>query len=200
MMSSMRTVLPRPFGSSCRSPALATLLVVGLGSGACDRSATKADADADAEAQPEPTAVEEVGYDLRRLRPTDEPLGERFDREARAAVAEGKRVAVLFSADWCEPCQVLELELGNLHPASVIGDVRIFQLKEEDWESATRMDEVNNLRVRWHPTKNSYPVLILLDEKLDKREEMKEAKERLEAEGVAPTLPNWLQSTAKSQS
>lgn len=173
---------------------LALTLLAGLVVGGCERNASpERDEDA-AEAAPEgPT---EVGYDLRRLRPTDEPLGKRFDREARAAVEAGKRVAVLFSADWCEPCQVLELELGNLHPASVIGDVRIFQLKEEDWESATRMDEVNNLRLRWHPTKNSYPVLILLDDELEKREEMKEAKARLEAEGLAPTLPNWLQSTA----
>lgn len=173
--------------------------VAGSALAGCGEKSSQAKS-ADAGADDAPTSPAEVGYDLRRLRPTDEVLSERFDREARAALAEGKRVAVLFSADWCEPCQVLELELGNLHPASVIGDVRIFQLKEEDWESATRMDEVNALRLRWHPTKNSYPVLILLDDELDKREEMKEAKARLEAEGLAPTLPNWLQSTAAEQS
>ncbi len=137
-----------------------------------------------------------VGYDMRTLRPTDEPLAEMFDRTFDAARKEGKRVAVLFSADWCEPCKILEVELGNMHPASTIGDVRIVVLKEEPWEGATRMDEYNALRNRWHPTINSYPVMVLLDDRGEKLEEMKEAKERLEAEGVAPTLPNWFVSRA----
>lgn len=139
-----------------------------------------------------------VGYDMRTLRPTDEPLAKMFDRTFARATEQGKRVAVLFSADWCEPCKILEVELGNMHPESTIGDVRIVVLKEEPWEAATRMDEYNALRNRWHPSINSYPVMVLLDDKGEKLEEMKEAKERLEAEGVAPTLPNWFVSRAPS--
>ena len=107
------------------------------------------------------------------------------------ALAEGKRVAVLFSADWCEPCRILDAELGNRHPASQIGDVRILEIKEEDWQGATRMDEFNALRERWTDINGSYPFFVLLDPKGQKIEEMKEAKERLEAKGVEPTLAAW---------
>lgn len=137
-----------------------------------------------------------VGYELRRLRPRDEErLAAMFDRLHAAAVAEGKRVAVLFSADWCEPCRLLETELGNRHSAAEIGDVRIFELKEEDWTVATRMDEFEALRRRWSPLLGSYPLLILLDDKGGQREEMKEAIARLEAAGIEPTLANWLADT-----
>lgn len=137
-----------------------------------------------------------VGYELRRLRPRDgERLAAMFDRLREAATAEGKRVAVLFSADWCEPCRALETELGNRHSAAEIGDVRIFELKEEDWVAATRMDEFEGLRRRWSPVLASYPLLILLDDKGGQREEMKEAITRLEAMGIEPTLANWLADT-----
>ena len=137
-----------------------------------------------------------VGYELRRLRPRDEErLAAMFDRLHAVAVAEGKRVAVLFSADWCEPCRLLETELGNRHSAAEIGDVRIFELKEEDWTVATRMDEFEGLRRRWSPVLASYPLLILLDDKGGQREEMKEAITRLEAMGIEPTLANWLADT-----
>jgi thiol:disulfide interchange protein len=118
-----------------------------------------------------------------------------FDRLRAQAVAEGKRVAVLFSADWCEPCRELETELGNRHSAAEIGDVRIFELKEEDWTAATRMDEFDGLRRRWSGITGSYPLLILLDDQGQQREEMKEAITRLEAAGIAPTLANWLADT-----
>lgn len=137
-------------------------------------------------------AVDEVGYDLRRLRPrNEEPLEQMFERMRAQAVAEGKIAAVLFSADWCEPCRRLELELGNVHPADKIGHVRIFELKEEEWDAVTRMNEFNALRRRWYAPVDSYPVLILLDEKGEKIEEMKEAIARLQQEGVEPTLDNW---------
>lgn len=133
-----------------------------------------------------------VGYDLRRLRPVnEEPLKDMFERLRSAAVKEGKFVAILFSADWCEPCRLLDLEFGNMHPAEAIGHVRILEIKEEDWEAATRMNEVNGLRTRWTPTINAYPVLVLLDEHGDRIEEMQDAKDRLEHEGVDPTIPNW---------
>ena len=141
-------------------------------------------------------ASTDVGYELRRLRPRDEEkLEAMFDRLRVAAVGEGKRVAVLFSADWCEPCRKLETELGNRHPAQQIGDVRIFELKEEDWKAATRMDEFDALRRRWSGDAGSYPLLVLLDEKGGKREEMKEAITRLETAGVEPTLAQWFADT-----
>jgi len=144
----------------------------------------------------EKVAVADVGYELRRLRPRDEEkLEAMFDRLRVQAVGEGKRVAVLFSADWCEPCRKLETELGNRHPAGQIGDVRIFELKEEDWKAATRMDEFDALRRRWSGDAGSYPFLVLLDEKGGKREEMKEAIARLETAGVEPTLAQWFAST-----
>jgi thiol:disulfide interchange protein len=143
-----------------------------------------------------PAVDTSVGYELRRLRPRDgERLAAMFDRLREAAVGEGKRVAVLFSADWCEPCRVLETELGNRHSAAEIGDVRIFELKEEDWTAATRLDEFEGLRRRWSPVLGSYPLLILLDDKGGQREEMKEAITRLEAMGIEPTLANWLADT-----
>jgi thiol-disulfide isomerase/thioredoxin len=132
-----------------------------------------------------------VGYDLRRLRPRDEPLSEMFERVRADALREHKRVVVLFSADWCEPCRHLDLELGNTHPTSMIGDVRVLELKEDDWVAVARMDEFNSLRRRWEPVLNTYPLVILLDEAGAKVEEMKEAKLRLEAAGLDPTLPVW---------
>lgn len=143
-----------------------------------------------------PESDAEVGYDLRRLRPRDEEtLAEMFDRQRAQAAKEGKRVAALFSADWCEPCRLLETELGNRHPAQQIGDVRILELKEEDWAGATRMDEFDALRKRWTGNTGSYPLLLLLDEAGKKREEMKEAKERLAAAGAPDTLAHWFADT-----
>lgn len=142
-----------------------------------------------------PKSPETVGYDIRRLRPRNEqPLAQMFDELHAKARAEGRHVAVLFSADWCEPCRTLELELGNLHPATDIGHVRIFELKEEDWERATRMNEFNDLRRRWSAPLNVYPLFVLLDEKGEKIEEMVEARDRLEQSGVEPTLPNWFRA------
>lgn len=149
-------------------------------------------------AVPRPVAAadDSVGYDLRRLRPRDEEtLAAMFDRQRAQAAKDGKRAAVLFSADWCEPCRQLETELGNRHPASEIGDVRILELKEEDWAAATRMDEFDALRRRWTGNTGSYPLLILLDEKGGKREEMKEAKERLSAARAPDTLAHWFADT-----
>ena len=164
---------------------LSVLLVLGCGGEAVKSVPAK------------PAAVDTtVGYELRRLRPRDEErLAAMFDRLRVAAVGEGKRVAVLFSADWCEPCRLLETELGNRHSAAEIGDVRIFELKEEDWAAATRMDEFEGLRRRWSPVLGSYPLLILLDDQGGQREEMKEAIARLEAAGIDPTLANWLADT-----
>lgn len=145
------------------------------------------------------TAADAVGYDLRRLRPRDEEtLAVMFDRQRAQAAKDGKRVAVLFSADWCEPCRLLETELGNRHPAGQIGDVRILELKEEDWAGATRMDEFDQLRKRWTGMTGSYPLLLLLDEAGAKREEMKEAKERLNAAGAPDTLAHWFADTRPS--
>ena len=56
-----------------------------------------------------------------------------------------------------------------------------------------RMDEFNSLRRRWEPILNTYPLLILLDAKGDRIEEMKQAKDRLEAAGLDPTLPIWFE-------
>ena len=139
-----------------------------------------------------------VSYDLRRLRPREgETLSAMFDRMHGAAVAEDKRVLVMFSADWCEPCRHIDLELGNSHPASMIGDVRVLEIKEDDWVAAARMDEFNALRRRWEPVMGTYPLVVLLDAQGKRVDEMKEAAERLEAEGVAATLPVWLESSKK---
>ncbi len=140
-----------------------------------------------------------VGYDLRRLRPREgERLAAMFDRLAAQARGEGKRVAVLFSADWCEPCKHLDLELGNTHPRSMIGEVRILELKEDDWAAAARMDEFNGLRRRWEPAIGTYPLLILLDDEGKRVDEMKEAKERMEKQGLDPTLPLWFAGASPS--
>ncbi len=169
----------------------ALVLVVGCGEAA---GPTKAAAPVSAPAEAT------VGYELRRLRPRDEEkLGEMFDRLRVQAASEGKRAAVLFSADWCKPCRELETELGNRHPAAKIGDVRIFELKEEDWVAATRMDEFDALRRRWSDITGSYPLLVLLDAEGGKREEMKDAITRLEAAGIEPTLANWLADTRPAQ-
>lgn len=133
-----------------------------------------------------------VGYDLRRLRPrNEEKLVDMFERMRTQAKSEGKHVAVLFSADWCEPCRKLELELGNTQPEDAIGHVRILELKEEDWEAATRLDEFEELRARWYGRANSYPVFVVLDEQGKKIEEMQEAIDRLETRGTEPTVANW---------
>jgi len=139
-----------------------------------------------------------VGYDLRRLRPTDEPLVESFKRISGATTRDGRRVAVLFSADWCEPCRDLEIELGNLHPQGTIDDVRIVELKEEDWQKAVRMDEYNELRAQWDRVLNRYPLFVVLDDDGAALEEMQRGRERLEEAGVAATIPNWFASLRSS--
>ena len=147
------------------------------------------------EREREDADTELVPYDLRRVRPRDEPLATTFDREFQRASHDQKRVAVLFSADWCEPCRILDLELGNLHPRAAIADVRIFEFKEEEWQDAARMDEFDRLRSRFYPVLHSYPVFVLLAADGSAREEMKDAKARLEAEGLEPTIPTWFEST-----
>jgi hypothetical protein len=107
-------------------------------------------------------------------------------------------VAMLFSADWCERCGRLELELGNLHPASDIAHVRIIELVEEDWEQALRMNEFDQLRLRWDATKNTYPLFVVLDAQGGKVEEMKEAIERLEQAGQTATLATWFRGLRQS--
>lgn len=170
-------------------PLLLAALAVSCGSDAA--SAENAAAAAHA-AEAGKTKEKKVGYDIRRLRPTDDrPLADMFDDMRAQALAEGKHVAVLFSADWCEPCRMLELELGNMHPESEIGHVRILEIKEEDWARVTRMNELNDLRRRWSAPLGVYPLFVLLDEKGEKIEEMPEAKERLEAAGEQATIPAW---------
>lgn len=165
-------------------------MLAGLGCGAPETGSTDRQAD---RVESDPL----VGYDLRRLRPReDETLAAMFDRLWAASVSEGKRVVVLFSADWCEPCRHLDLELGNTHPRSMIGGVRVLELKEDDWSAGARMDEYNELRRRWEPVLNAYPLVILLDGDGKRAEEMKEAKERLEAVGLEPTLPIWFHELA----
>lgn len=164
---------------------------------ACGRDDAPAPAATSSVATPASSA--KVGYDLRRLRPRDgETLAAMYDRMAAQARAEGKQVAVLFSADWCEPCRKLELELGNQHPADDIGHIRIFELKEEDWQAATRMDEFAALRKRWYEPTGSYPVFIVLDAHGGKLEEMKEAIDRLGAAGLDPTVAMWFRDLRPS--
>lgn len=167
------------------------LLVVSIAGGiGCreeqDRAAASVAADADSKTM--------VGYDLRRLRPRDTDLSVMFDEQFQQARKEGKAVAVLFSAGWCEPCRTLELELGNFQPEESIGRMRILELKEEDWEGATRMNEFNELRRRWHPILNSYPLFYVLDDQGAGIEEMRDAIDRLKAQGVEPTIANWFRS------
>lgn len=174
---------------------LALTVALFLGAGACQPPAEAPGEDA-AKRSADASADPLVGYDLRRLRPReDEALADMFERVRARAISEDKRVAVLFSADWCEPCRHLDLELGNTHPASLIGDVRILELKEDDWDAVARMDEFNGLRRRWEPVLNTYPLLVLLDREGARVEEMKEAKQRLEQAGLDPTLPMWLEET-----
>ncbi|RMG94387.1 MAG: hypothetical protein D6705_16235 [Deltaproteobacteria bacterium] len=138
-----------------------------------------------------------VGYDVRVLRPrNEEPLASQFERQRRAAVAEGKHVVAYFSAKWCEACQRLDLELGNMHPRSAIGHVRILELIEEDWEAATRMNEFNDLRTRFSPAVGTYPWFVLLDAEGNAVEEMREAKARLEGLGLTPTVDLWFEGLA----
>jgi len=172
--------------------ALLALVIVA----ACGGSETPATTGA----KPAATAKDStVGYDLRRLRPrNEEPLADMFERMRKQALADGKTVAVLFSADWCEPCRKLELELGNMHPEADIGRVRILELKEEEWEAVTRMDEFSALRARWYPQADSYPVFVVLDESGAKREEMQEAIDRLHEEGVEPTVANWFRGLTQT--
>ncbi|MFO0635017.1 MAG: thioredoxin family protein [Nannocystaceae bacterium] len=163
---------------------------------ACGRTDAPAPATSGAASAAAPA---KVGYDLRRLRPRDgEALAAMFDRVAAQARQEGKQVAVLFSADWCEPCRKLELELGNQHLAEDIGHVRIFELEEEDWQAATRMDEFSALRKRWYEPTDSYPVFIVLDAQGRKLEEMKEAIDRLGAAGLEPTVAMWFRDLRPS--
>lgn len=173
---------------------LAGLLVASI---ACDSTAKAPEKEAADAAAPASTSSK-VGYDLRTLKPRDERLKDAFDRMRAEAQAEQKRVAVLFSADWCHRCQKLEAELGNMHPKEKIGDVRILVLKEEDWEDATRMDEFNKLRLRWEPVIGTYPLFVLLDDAGRLQEEMKDAIGRLESEGLEPTVDNWFDSSRAS--
>jgi thiol-disulfide isomerase/thioredoxin len=162
---------------------------------ACNTPNTASEADKQVASRTEADPL--VGYDLRRLRPREqERLAVMFDRLRTEAGTEGKQVVVLFSADWCEPCKHLDLELGNTHPESMIGHVRIIELKEDDWAAAARMDEFNDLRRRWEPMLGSYPLVIRLDGAGKRAEEMKEAKDRLEQQGLDPTLPLWFSSFA----
>lgn len=181
-----------------RPLALIMIMVIGVACGP-DQTAgeTAKTAGEDSSAARAESADPLVGYDLRRLRPReDEALADMFERVRVQAVGEHKRVAVLFSADWCEPCRHLDLELGNTHPASMIGDVRILELKEDDWAAGARMDEFNALRRRWEPVLNTYPLLLLLDGDGERLEEMKDAKLRLEAAGLEPTLPMWFEPSS----
>ena len=142
-------------------------------------------------------APKTVGYDLRRLRPVDgQPLPEVFDRMRASAKDDGKTLAILFSANWCERCRRLELELGNLHPPEQIEHMRVLELVEEEWEQVIRMDEFNALRQRWDTQDGTYPLFVVLDENGAKVEEMKEAVERLEKSGVEATLPHWFKELA----
>lgn len=146
-----------------------------------------------------PAEPAKVGYDLRRLRPTaEEPLARTFERMQAQAKADGKQLAMLFSAEWCERCRRLELELGNLHPPADIGHVRILELVEEDWEQALRTNELDLLRQRWDATKGTYPLLVVLDAEGKKVEEMKEAIDRLEQAGQEPTVAAWFRGLRAS--
>lgn len=190
-MPSKKCAMQRSMSIRANATGIVALLLLGCGAPKAGSSASNGSGSGEP-ASEQVEADPMVGYDLRRLRPrADEPLAAMFDRLRVAAAGEGKRVVVLFSADWCEPCKQLDLELGNTHPRSMIGDVRVLELKEDDWKAAARMDEYNQLRRRWEPALNAYPLVLLLDDEGKRLEEMKEAKQRLEALGVEPTLPLW---------
>jgi thiol-disulfide isomerase/thioredoxin len=177
-----------------RGPSILTALLFLLACGG-DGGASAGEAGAASSAQ-EPA---KVGYDLRRLRPTgEEPLAKTFERMHAQAKAEGKQVAMLFSAEWCERCRRLELELGNLHPAGDIAHVRVLELVEEDWEQALRMNEFELLRQRWDATKGTYPLFVVLDAEGRKVEEMKEAVDRLEQAGQEATVATWFRGLRQS--
>lgn len=176
-----------------RGPSILTALLL---LSACGGDGGAASPASEASPAKEPA---KVGYDLRRLRPTtDEPLVKTFERMQAQARAEGKQVAMLFSAEWCERCRRLELELGNLHPTGDIAHVRILELVEEDWEQALRMNELELLRQRWDATKGTYPLFVVLDEQGAKVEEMKEAIDRLEQAGQEPTVAAWFRGLRRS--
>ncbi|TPV94910.1 MAG: hypothetical protein B7733_12810 [Myxococcales bacterium FL481] len=139
-----------------------------------------------------------VGYDIRRIRPQDAPLDAMFERMSSAARGDGKRLALFFSADWCDACKRLELEFGNFHPAGTIDDVRVLQFVEEDWEAKTRMDEVFELRSRYYPRLDNYPVLLLLDRDGKAVEEMADAAARFEAAGEAASMAAWFSGTRRA--
>ena len=179
-----------------RAPLRAGLCLALLGSFACGPGQGSKE-DAASSAGEESNKAEIVGYDIRVIRPTKDPLATVFEKLRQQALAENKRVAVLFSADWCGVCQNIETELGNEHPREAIGDVRIVIIKEEDWDGATRMNEFNDLRLQWSDTVLSYPLFLLLDEKGEAQEEMKQAVERFEKEGLKPNLAMWFESTRK---
>ena len=180
-------------------PAPALSLALGFFFTACDK---EADAPPPASAEDSAPAAaksdEKIGYDLRLVRPQDESLEATFDRLRGQSLDEQKRVAVLFSADWCESCQRLDGELGNLHPAEQIGDVRIFMFKEEQWEAASRMNEFNGLRLRWEKVVGTYPLFVILDQEGQAQEEMKQAIDRLEGEGLKPSVENWFNTSRAS--
>jgi thiol-disulfide isomerase/thioredoxin len=179
-----------------RGPSILTALLLLVACGGDGGTTGSGEAAASANAAAEPATV---GYDLRRLRPTtDEPLAKTFERMHAQAKAEGKQVAMLFSAEWCERCRRLELELGNLHPAGDIAHVRILELVEEDWEQALRMNEFELLRQRWDATKGTYPLFVVLDAEGRKVEEMKEAIDRLEQAGQETTVATWFRDLRRS--
>jgi thiol-disulfide isomerase/thioredoxin len=176
-----------------RGPSILTALLLLAACGGDGGAPSRAEAAGSAQ---EPV---KVGYDLRRLRPTsDEPLAKTFERMHAQAKAEGKQVAMLFSAEWCERCRRLELELGNLHPEGDIEHVRILELVEEDWEQALRMNEFELLRQRWDATKGTYPLFVVLDAEARKVEEMKEAVDRLEQAGQEATVATWFRGLRQS--
>ncbi len=188
-MSRLRSTLTR-------TASLIALTVLVPCWGACEGNDKPAPSTKPIAAKVTKTEAGPVNYDVRRIRPrNEEPLEAMFERLRKQALADNKRVAVLFSADWCEPCRILDAELGGTHPREQIGDVRLLEFKEEDWSAVTRLDEYNKLRERWDTNAGSYPLLVLLRSDGSILEEMKAAKERLEAAGKQATLPVWFVDT-----